>query len=431
MAPGTISQLTFLLTPLREGRHHQRDLLRRDLHHFYSRPCGRGDAVGAQNGADKNGISTHAPAGGATSAPRRWQVAQLISTHAPAGGATDGREYIVNDWSEISTHAPAGGATETDDAPAAPEYISTHAPAGGATSSTPCHTRPPRHFYSRPCGRGDRGRRSGCNAAGQHFYSRPCGRGDERRLRGLEEQPNFYSRPCGRGDLLDGAKPEILLTISTHAPAGGATHRHRHRHGHQRISTHAPAGGATWSMLASHWPPLSHFYSRPCGRGDRAARCHRRRGGKISTHAPAGGATARRRAGAHLRRDFYSRPCGRGDPEGKGARCQSQDFYSRPCGRGDPDERAVLRLRYFISTHAPAGGATTPCSTAKSSTTFLLTPLREGRHCRDCRPGRGDHISTHAPAGGATATAQSIISAEQFLLTPLREGRQQFSTSPS
>ena len=56
-------------------------------------------------------------------------------------------------------------------------------------------------------------------------------------------------------------------TISTHAPAGGATQHDQHETRVERISTHAPAGGATpvgSSRLYSKW---------------------------ISTHAPAGGAT--------------------------------------------------------------------------------------------------------------------------------------------
>ena len=80
----------------------------------------------------------------------------------------------------------------------------------------------------------------------------------------------------------------------------------------------------------------------------------------------------------------------------------------------------------FISTHAPAGGATLTSFLPRCLIhLFLLTPLREGRHCRQalaehnheflltplregrrarrgrcCRKGK---ISTHAPAGGATA----------------------------
>ena len=39
----------------------------------------------------------------------------------------------------------------------------------------------------------------------------------------LRESYNFYSRPCGRGDT--GPRPRITwqTSISTHAPAGGAT----------------------------------------------------------------------------------------------------------------------------------------------------------------------------------------------------------------
>ena len=122
-----------------------------------------------------------------------------------------------------------------------------------------------------------------------------------------------------------------------------------------------------------------------------------------------------------------------------------------------------------ISTHAPAGGATSgddaiflggvrflltplregrrsasstfsattpnfysrPCgrgdpmtsTTTEKTWKFLLTPLREGRpaaqeHTR-CRP----QISTHAPAGGATPARRKLKAGNIFLLTPLREGR--------
>ena len=56
------------------------------------------------------------------------------------------------------------------------------------------------------------------------------------------------------------------------------------------ISTHAPAGGAT-CLAITPCIRSSYFYSRPCGRGD-PDRLHR---------------TRRKES------DFYSRPCGRGD----------------------------------------------------------------------------------------------------------------------
>ena len=58
---------------------------------------------------------------------------------------------------------------------------------------------------------------------------------------------------------------------------------------------------------------------------------------------------------------------------------------------------------YRISTHAPAGGATTVAKfLTEIGAAFLLTPLREGRHRRERLPRLRLSISTHAPAGGAT-----------------------------
>ena len=55
---------------------------------------------------------------------------------------------------------------------------------------------------------------------------------------------------------------------------------------------------------------------------------------------------------------FYSRPCGRGDRPRPGAEAVREDFYSRPCGRGDAVRRERSGSDGKISTHAPAGGAT-------------------------------------------------------------------------
>ena len=128
----------------------------------------------------------------------------------------------------------------------------------------------------------------------------------------------------------------------------------------------------------------------------------------------------------------------------------SRNFYSRPCGRGDLEQEGVTMEMKIISTHAPAGGATSlACSWSMSIILFLLTPLREGR--------LGivvivilsfNLISTHAPAGGATGSLDkwdfrsrnfysrpcgrgdgslpgALPTGGTFLLTPLREGRPQ------
>ena len=41
---------------------------------------------------------------------------------------------------------------------------------------------------------------------------------------------------------------------------------------------------------------------------------------------------------------------------------QKINFYSRPCGRGDTCAASLARIVGFISTHAPAGGATLPAA---------------------------------------------------------------------
>ncbi len=127
--------------------------------------------------------------------------------------------------------------------------ISTHAPAGGATLRGLIILGAIYDFYSRPCGRGDRSRPP-AGQGGSYFYSRPCGRGDVDRLAEVVHEPNFYSRPCGRGDEAArrriNERIEFLLTplregrrgTITGIPTGGT------------ISTHAPAGGATRRGLA-------------------------------------------------------------------------------------------------------------------------------------------------------------------------------------
>ena len=239
--------------------------LRYSTANFYSRPCGRGD---------------HS----------RCRSCRLrkISTHAPAGGATDMSDN-ANKMGSISTHAPAGGATPAMMHSAKPTPISTHAPAGGATLSlgqihacrrtfllTPLRegrplahgaSRKSSHFYSRPCGRGDAVRKRKCKGSSR-FLLTPLREGRRTKffiffcifllflLTPLREgrpcipcpmarTKNFYSRPCGRGDVF-GLKCAHPFSISTHAPAGGATGK----------SPQTP------------FQYRRNFYSRPCGRGD-------------------------------------------------------------------------------------------------------------------------------------------------------------------
>ena len=145
------------------------------------------------------------------------------------------------------------------------------------------------------------------------------------------------------------------------------------------ISTHAPAGGAT--MICAEI----------------------RDGITISTHAPAGGATPLQPYQTRTYR-FLLTPLREGRPGGRSSSAHIRPFLLTPLREGRPcdllDGNAV---KFAISTHAPAGGATV----------YQQFPLA------DSRP-----ISTHAPAGGATAgTDYAAPSLGLFLLTPLREGR--------
>ena len=62
------------------------------------------------NTPEGTAISTHAPAQGATPPARRGERNKHISTHAPAQGATYGH-WAQQHRRNISTHAPAQGAT--------------------------------------------------------------------------------------------------------------------------------------------------------------------------------------------------------------------------------------------------------------------------------------------------------------------------------
>ena len=214
----------------------------------------------------------------------------------------------------------------------------------------------------------------------------------------------------------------------------------------KQISTHAPAGGATKPRNISH-PVRTDFYSRPCGRGDTAAKTNRMRQNLFLLTPLREGRPCLPRRRAQRAAHFYSRPCGRGDAGQLRSTRTTYHFYSRPCGRGDSDGLYNALIRRGISTHAPAGGATemarSRCSLRSS---FLLTPLREGRrkpedatssqainfYSRPC--GRGDCRKLHKaddsiyfysrPCGrGDHGSSASDSPRARFLLTPLREGR--------
>ena len=301
---------------------------------FYSRPCGRGDAIRAVLGRVQRLISTHAPAGGATSALPRGFCNILISTHAPAGGATRCR--------------------------------------GAARRSR-------RNFYSRPCGRGDtyagnensikglflltplrEGRRKEPKkprpdlAISTHA---PAGGATKRRQAMHGGYANFYSRPCGRGDEADVCGRNAVI-ISTHAPAGGATYKVSTRVLTVRcISTHAPAGGATW-MIRSYKGGGLIFLLTPLREG-RLYRWYRKNGcGEISTHAPAGGATWDGQRFLVLGTISTHAPAGGATRIIDASTLAYRISTHAPAGGATRSDRREWLDANCISTHAPAGGAT-------------------------------------------------------------------------
>ena len=193
-------------------------------------------------------VSTHAPAWGATHDIKWIGTEQKVSTHAPAWGATETwvRRRVAL---QVSTHAPAWGATnaarrvlkisrcfnprarmgrDSDHPTHGPgEFVSTHAPAWGATKTMCAMIASVEFQPTRPHG----ARRRPSTTPPRLSSFNPRAR---------------MGRDCHR------MRPRRhLLSVSTHAPAWGATHHIRRKPGEGIVSTHAPAWGATQRMGAS------------------------------------------------------------------------------------------------------------------------------------------------------------------------------------
>ena len=123
----------------------------------------------------------------------------IISTHAPAGGATlpTGK---LEDFDIFLLTPLREGRLDCIGHQAHIVKISTHAPAGGATELLANALSVPADFYSRPCGRGD-GKMTIKENNLNIFLLTPL-------REGRQNSPLVENGPS---------------SISTHAPAGGAT----------------------------------------------------------------------------------------------------------------------------------------------------------------------------------------------------------------
>jgi len=145
-----------------------------------------------------------------------------ISTHAPAKGATVPRCYVAGAGVTISTHAPAKGAT-----------CMVH------------QTRFSRVYFNPRT-------REGCDARGMRRDLSISWNFNPRTREGCDACPRpprastrDFNPRTREGCDLDHPVPTRTGSISTHAPAKGATEDMREMEDYIEISTHAPAKGAT------------------------------------------------------------------------------------------------------------------------------------------------------------------------------------------
>ena len=233
----------FLLTPLREGRPDRHEL--------------RGRA---------EEISTHAPAGGATTWRAALRTLPVYFYSRPCGRGDIPQLHPSTQHHAFLLTPLREGRPAALHVLVCPFVISTHAPAGGATPVSHTEGEAIALFLLTPLreGRLELDVLALCLV---DFYSRPCGRGD------------FSQSPVG--------PPGV---ISTHAPAGGATKPYFLINLIFSLFLLTPLREGRRISTSGRQPLTSYFYSRPCGRGDLDLL-----------------------AVFQIRHNFYSRPCGRGD----------------------------------------------------------------------------------------------------------------------
>ena len=166
----------------------------------------------------------------------------------------------------------------------------------------------------------------------------------------------FYSRPCGRGDSLPRATPyKAFSFLLTPLREGRRIPNSEPRVRTRFLLTPLREGRP---LLTGWSASIATFLLTPLREGRLGMPRAIVIPNDISTHAPAGGATPAPVPMAALGSDFYSRPCGRGDGIAPQHPCCTGVFLLTPLREGRPRETATEHDARAISTHAPAGGAT-------------------------------------------------------------------------
>ena len=216
---GTKIKPPFQFTPLREGRHILRRVLRAAGISIHAPP--RGATESAATGSAEQEFQFTPLREGRRCGRFESRVGYCISIHAPPRGATALRGHRRRKR-RISIHAPPRGATPRASRCAQAAPISIHAPPRGATAAASTMAGLSSYFNSRPSARGDAHPHS-CIRTARIFQFTPLREGRPPLLcLGVRCSCNFNSRPSARGDQRI-KRYRLLCGISIHAPPRGAT----------------------------------------------------------------------------------------------------------------------------------------------------------------------------------------------------------------
>ncbi len=187
---------------------------------FNPRPCARGDFRQFRCRLFRYGFNPRPCARGDGGKMEGEVILAGFNPRPCARG--DGFSAVCRDREEVSIHAPARGATILMGIAGNDYMVSIHAPARGATTDREQALTHTDGFNPRPCARGDaciflllqlrtafqstplrEGRRLVGEYVGRRrgFNPRPCARGDRRDVGSFLRQWSFNPRPCARGDL--------------------------------------------------------------------------------------------------------------------------------------------------------------------------------------------------------------------------------------
>ena len=259
-------------------------------------------------------VSIHAPARGATQVPRTGCCTLLkFQSTPPRGGRRGLRTPYSHRQNSFNPRPRAGGDCDSRTITKLSISVSIHAPARGATRSCISYGQP-YQFQSTPPRGGRLGvravdrrripvsihapargatRRSSLAAPVSRFQSTPPRGGRHRSYCLINRAVGcFNPRPRAGGDGITARVRQHGLEVSIHAPARGATAVYQYRSNSlSYVSIHAPARGATWTRDRV-WHCMTCVSIHAPARGATIVRCLQAADGQwVSIHAPARGAT--------------------------------------------------------------------------------------------------------------------------------------------